>query len=71
MHGINIDAFVQSWSVIVRMESYPWDLGNFVIKSRAMVSNGIASGLENMGWSAALIGRLLTLCCWQSAQPWT
>jgi hypothetical protein len=55
----------------VRMESYPWDLGNFVIKSRAMVSNGIASGLENMGWSAALIGRLLTLCCWQSAQPWT
>jgi hypothetical protein len=62
MHGINIDALVQSWSVIVRIESYPWDLGSLVMKSRAMVSNGSASGFGKIGCSAALIGQLLTLC---------
>ena len=61
-HGINIDAFVQSWSVMVRIESYPWDLGNLVIKSRVIISNGIASGFGKMGCSMALIGQLLTLC---------
>ena len=44
LHGMNIDALVQSWSVTVRMESYPSDCGNFVMKSSAMVAKGSASG---------------------------
>ena len=44
LQGINTDAFVQSWSVTVRRESYPWDLGSFVMKSNGIVLNGSASG---------------------------
>ena len=47
--GMKIVAFEQSWSVTVSIESYPWDTGSFVMKSIATVSNGIASGLANMG----------------------
>ena len=55
------DALEQSWSVMVRMESYFWDLGSFVMKSRAITSNGFALGLGNIGVSGALVGRVLTL----------
>ena len=55
------DALEQSWSVIVRMESYFWDLGSFVMKSRAMTSNRFAFGSENIGTSGALVGQVLTL----------
>ena len=44
LHGMNMDALVQSWSVIVKIESYPQEFGSFVMKSRAIVSNGKASG---------------------------
>ena len=44
-HGMKMAALVQSWSTTVRMESLPADSGSFVMKSRAMVSNGSASGL--------------------------
>src|SRR6201996_4454338 len=44
VQGINCAILVQSWSVIVRMESYPWDTGSFVIKSNVTVSKGRASG---------------------------
>ena len=60
-----------SLTMPVRTESYPWDGGNFVIKSTAMVSKGMASGVGKMGCSDALVGRLLTLFLWQSAHPWT
>ena len=36
--------FVHPWSVMVRMESYPCDLGNLTIKSIAIVEKGKASG---------------------------
>src|ERR1700687_629519 len=49
LHGIKSVALVQSWSVTVRIESYPWDGGSFVMKSTAMVSKGIASCTGNMG----------------------
>ena len=49
LHGINMDPFEQSWSVIVSIESYPSDGGSLVIKSRAMHLNGCASGLVVMG----------------------
>jgi hypothetical protein len=61
MHGMRMVAFEQSWSVTVRMESYPCDTGNLVMKSTATVSKGVASGLAHMGSNGALVGRLLTL----------
>jgi hypothetical protein len=62
MHGIKIVAFEQSWSMTVSMESYPCNTGSLVIKSTATVLKGVALGLAQMGSSAALVGRLLTLC---------
>ena len=44
LQGINTDAFIQLWSVMVRMELHPFDSGSFVIKSKAIVSNGNTSG---------------------------
>src|SRR6266702_4504587 len=71
LQGMNIAAFVQSWSVMVSIESYPCEMGSLVMKSRVMVSNGIASGFGNMGDMGALVGRVLILLRWQSAQPRT
>src|SRR6266702_1226489 len=68
---MRMTAFEQSWSVIVRIESYPWDMGNLVMKSRAMVAKGIASGVGNIGCNGAFVGRVLTLCLWHSAHPLT
>ena len=55
------NALEQLWSVIVRIESYFWDLGSFVMKSRAITSNGFAFGSGNIGASRALVGQVLTL----------
>ena len=55
------DALEQSWSVMVRIESYFWDLGSFVMRFRAMTSNGFAFGSGNIGASEALVGQVLTL----------
>ncbi len=43
LQGMNNAIFVHPWSVIVRMVSYPFDLGNLVMKSRAIVWKGRAS----------------------------
>src|SRR6266571_7982751 len=61
LHGINTAALVQSWSVMVSIESYPCKTGSLVIKSRVTVSNGIASRVGNIGDSGALVGRVLIL----------
>ena len=61
LHGMNNAALVQSWSVTVRMESYPWDGGNFVMKSTAITSNGAASGFGKIGCNGALVGLVFTL----------
>src|ERR1700733_11718849 len=71
LHGINSAALVQSWSVTVKMESYPWEGGNFVMKSTAMTSNGVASGFGKIGCNGALVGLVFTLHRWHSAQPFT
>ena len=71
LQGMNTAAFVQSWSVMVSIESYPCEIGSLVMKLRAIVSNGIASGLGNMGDSDALVGCVLILFRWQSAHPRT
>ena len=49
LQGIVISIFVQSWSVMVRMESNPADSGNFTIKSMAIVWKGSA-------WASGVIG---------------
>ena len=49
LQGIAISILVQSWSVIVRMESNPSDSGSFTIKSIVMVWNGSAPVVGFMG----------------------
>src|ERR1700735_2563490 len=61
LHGINNATLVQSWSVMVRIESYPWEGGSFVMKSTAMTSKGMASGFGKIGCSRALVGLVFTL----------
>jgi len=71
LHGMNIAALLQLWSVMVSIESYPCDTGNLVIKSRVTVSKGIASGWGNMGCNGALVGHVLILFRWHFAHPFT
>ena len=61
LHGIRMTALVQSWSVIVSIESKPFDNGNLTMKSIATVSKGSAPGLANIGLSGALLVWLFTL----------
>ena len=69
LHGMNIDPFEQSWSVIVRIKSYPLDGGNFMMKSKAMHSNGCASGFVVMGNCGGLGRVVMFFHDWQSTQP--
>ena len=69
LHGIKMAAFVQSWSVTVRIVSYPLDVGSLMIKSKAMVWNGNALGIGNMGCTAGHVGWVFTLFIWQGAHP--
>ncbi len=55
LHGMNIAAFVQSWSVTVSIKLYPCEISNLVMKSSVTVSNGIASCMGKMGDSGALV----------------
>ena len=71
LHGMNIDPFEQSWSVIVSIESYSSDGGSLVMKSSAIHSNGCASGLVGIGnWGG--LGRVVMFFCdWHRAHPLT
>jgi hypothetical protein len=40
LHGKNSVAFKQSWSVIMRMVSYPLLIGSFMMKSRVIIPKG-------------------------------
>ena len=53
LQGIVISIFVQSWSMMVRMELNPANSGNFMIKSMAIVWKGSASVNGVMGDKAA------------------
>ena len=44
-------ALEHAWSVMVSIVSFPSLLGNFVMKSRVIVSNGSASGSVVMGYN--------------------
>ena len=69
MHGIKIAALVQLWSVTVRMESNPCDMGSLVMKSIATVLNGVASDFGYIDLRDAFVGWLLTLCYWHLVHP--
>ena len=53
LQGIAMSILVQSWSVIVRMESNPADSGSFTIKSIAIVWKGSASVIGVIGVNGA------------------
>jgi hypothetical protein len=59
--GMKRAALVQLWSVMVSMESKPFESGNLTMKSIATVSNGSASGCGKMGVSGAFLACVLTL----------
>src|SRR6266702_2853357 len=71
LQGMNSATLLQLWSVTVSIESYPCDIGNLVIKSRATVLNSIASGFGYIGCKGAQVGRVLILCRWHSVHPFT
>ena len=69
LHGMNMDPFEQSWSVIVSIELYSSDGGNLVMKSSAMHSNGCASGFVVMGNWGGLGRVVMFLRDWHRAHP--
>jgi len=64
-----MDALEQSVLVIVRMVLYPLDGGSFMMKSKAIVSNGQVFSVGVMGNKGGWLGWVLTLVIWQVAQP--
>ena len=56
IQGMKMAALEQSWSVMVRIESYPWDSGSLTIKSIVIVWKGRAFGSVVMGKVGGLIG---------------
>jgi len=65
LHGRNMDALLQSVSVIVRIVLCSPEGGNFVIKSIAIVSKGLAFSSGVIGKSGGWVGCMLTLFIWQ------
>ena len=63
LQGIVISIFVKSWSVIVKMESYPTNSGSFTIKSMDMVWNGKAPIIGVIGFRGTFWGCVFTLFC--------
>ena len=61
LQGMKIATFEQLWSVMVSMESYPFEGGNLTIKSIATVSKGNARGMGKMGCRVAWVQWVLTL----------
>ncbi len=69
LHGMKMDPFEQSWSVIIRIESYSSDGGSLVMKSNTMHSNGCASGFVAIGNWGGLGHVVMFLHDWQRAHP--
>ena len=61
-HGMNMAILETSWSVTVMIESYPCEVGSFVIQSTAIVEKGVAlcSGeIGNNGGFVLVVSALL------------
>ena len=71
LQGMKMDALVQSWSVMVRIESKPLEIGSLTMKSMAITWNGSASGFVVMGNNRGFCRCVLTLLAWHVAHPFT
>jgi hypothetical protein len=69
LQGRNIVALVQSWSIMVRIESYPFERGRSTMRSHAMVSKGCAFGLTVIGYIGILGFVVLDLVSWHFGHP--
>ena len=61
LQGMATIILVQSWSVMVRIESHPPDSGSLTMKSIAIVWNGSASATGVIGYNGAFLVWVLTL----------
>ena len=68
LHGRNMDTLLQSISVIISIVLYSPEDGNFVMKSIAIVSKGLAFSSGVIGESGGWVGCVLTLFIWQVVQ---
>src|SRR5260370_3868552 len=57
--GMKMAAFVQSCSVMVRTSLDPFDRGSLVLKSNAMVSNGITADFVSIGTNSVCSGNIV------------
>ena len=64
-----MDPLEQSWSVIVRIESWPLEGGSLVMKSKAMHSKGCASEFIVMGNWGGFGCVVMFFCDWQRVHP--
>ena len=69
LQGRNIATLVQSWSVIVRIELYPFEGGRSVMRSHVMVSKGYAFGLVMIGYVRILGFVIFDLVSWHFGHP--
>src|SRR6267142_3964060 len=69
LQGMKIDAFEQSWSMIIRIVSFPKDSGSLVMKLSAIVWKGKASGAGVIGYTGGFDRFVFTLFIWQVVQP--
>ena len=68
LQGRNIAAFMQSWSVIVKIVSCSLDSGSFTMKSIAIVWKGRASGSAVIGFRGGQFGFVFVFVIWHVAQ---
>ena len=71
LQGRNMAALVQLWSVMVRIELYPFEMGRSIIRSHAIVLNGCALGLVVIGYVRILGFVVLDLVSWHLGHPLT
>ena len=69
LQGNSSAAFEQSWSVIVRIVSYPLLNGSFVIKSIVIVPKGTSGCSAEIGDGGGFSPVVLGLLLWQVAHP--
>jgi hypothetical protein len=66
----NSAAFEQSWSVIVKMVSFSWLVRSFVMKSSAIVPNGVWKCSGGIGLCEAFGWFVLGFVLWHVAHPY-
>jgi hypothetical protein len=69
LQGRNIATLVQSWSVIVRIESCLLERGRLVMRSHAMVSNGCVFGLTVIRYVRILGFVIFDFVSWHFGHP--